>query len=186
MKFVFDFGFFSCYYFIVPGRTANTGNGHGWHSEPSEIMTAPLLESGCLLRSPILSSWGRHSRASRHTHRTWRTGRGWAQDLAGAPGCEALGFGRRCQAVPCVPGAGDICGVVRADAHLARHPEDSRPKTWGPGLLTLWEQLGLATVASQDFSCKEPTGLLCFQNHFELAFCVSHKELQDLLSNHGA
>lgn len=68
----------------------------------------------------------------RHTGLGTRVG-GWAQDLAGVPGCDALGFGRRCQVVPCVPGARDICGMVRADAHLARHPEDSRPKTWGPG-----------------------------------------------------
>lgn len=111
----------------------NKGDGHGWHSPSSEVMPVPLLETVWLLHSSILSSWDRHSGPSGQTHRAWHKGEGWAQDLAGVPGCDALGFGRRCQAVPCVPGAGDICGMVRADAHLARHPEDSRPKTWGPG-----------------------------------------------------
>lgn len=95
---------------------------------------------------------------------------GWAQDLARVPGCDALGFGRRRQAVPCVPGAGDICGMVRADAHLARHPEDSRPKTWGPGLLTLWEQLGLATLHPGISPWDQPHGAPLFSQPLQAGF----------------
>lgn len=59
-------------------------------ARPSEIMAAPLLEPGWLLHGPLLSSWDRPSRPSRHTQglaHGWRVGwrLGWSSWL-GCPG----------------------------------------------------------------------------------------------------
>lgn len=65
------------------------GSGHGWHSQPSEIMAAPLLEPGWLLYSPVLSSWDGHSRPSRHTQGLAHGWKGelktWLEFLAAMP-----------------------------------------------------------------------------------------------------
>lgn len=58
---------------FVLGRMRNKGDGHGWHSQPSEIMPAPLLEPVRLLSQQLGQA---QQTIQAHTHRAWHMGGG--------------------------------------------------------------------------------------------------------------